>query len=78
MAKECILCNKKLGIINGENLQGNLCDVCFSICSGYNLMNMEYENDSKRFNECYEEIATSIDKLSVAESQKNRITDLFF
>ena len=41
-------------------------------------MNMEYENDSKRFNESYEGIATSIDKLSVAESQKNRIKDLFF
>ena len=78
MAKECIVCGKKLGFINGEQLKGNICDNCFYDIAGNMEAILERENNTENYIKYYENIQKKIDKNTFSIDKKERLNTLFF
>lgn len=62
MAKQCINCGCKVGLISGEHFGGLLCDKCYNIFGGMSIITLETETNPDKYGECYEKIAETIDK----------------
>ena len=78
MAKECLVCGKKLGFINGERLNGNICDNCFYDIAGNMEATLEIENNTENFMKYYDNIKEKIDKQSLSAGIKEKLNTLFF
>lgn len=77
MAKECIVCGKKLGLLNGD-VSGIMCDSCYGELGGYKVLSLECAVDANEFDRCYKDIENKIDgKLELSMSAKERLKTYF-
>ena len=72
MAKECINCGRKVGIISGEHFGGLLCDNCYNSFGGMSLISLEMENDIEKYLECYQKIEEDVDKNVKLTKKENK------
>ena len=78
MAKICANCGCKIGFMSGEHFDGLLCDPCFITFGGAGLIQLDTEEKAEKYVECYEKIASTIDKQATANADKDTIKGEFY
>lgn len=78
MAKKCIVCGKKLGLLSCD-VDGIMCDSCYGELGGYKVVSLECEVVHEEFEKCYTEIEERIEgKLDLPEITKEDLKLYFY
>ena len=78
MAKECLCCGKKIGLLAGEHFDGKMCDNCYSKYGGYRLLSIEGTGDCQEYINCFEDIEKLIEEQEEIVQVKEKAKELFF
>lgn len=75
---ECICCGKKLGLLNGSNLDDSLCSACYERYGGLHITLLVPSNNVEPYNKCYQKIRDIIEKEELSDDMKIELEQLYF
>ncbi len=78
MAKQCINCGKKVGLLTGDHFDGLLCDTCYLKFCGASLLVLETENRPEKYLDVYDQVVEKIDATANAGVDKELIKQKFY